>query len=120
MRTWVSRSVNTRRTQTRAWAPRRVDMRRTQTRAWAPRRVDTETRRARYTNVKNAKIRVKELFGREGEIRVGNQQRERERQGKRVSGTHVFLGEKGKRQFLVSPSFGRKIREDKEKEKERK
>ena len=34
-------------------------MRRTQTRAWAPRCVDTRTRRPRYTNVKNAKIALR-------------------------------------------------------------
>ena len=47
------------------------------------------TKAALY-NVKNAKIRVKELLGRGGEIRVSNQQRERERQGKRESGTQVL------------------------------
>ena len=40
-------------------ASRRVDTRRTQTRAWAPRCVDTGTRRPRYTNVKNAKIALR-------------------------------------------------------------
>ena len=77
--------------------------------------------KAALYNVKNAKIRIKELLGRRGEIHVSNQQRERERQGKRESGTHVFGRKGGDASFLVSPSFGRKTeKERKGKEKKKK
>ena len=87
--------------------------------------------KAALYNVKNAKIRVKELLGRGGEIRVSNlteregekirrRERLRETQRMRVRGGRMFLGEKGETQVFGLPKFWEKISEGKKKERKRK
>ena len=61
---------------------------------------------------------VKELLGRGGEIRVSNQQRERERHGKRESGTQVLGDARMKiREGKEIKKEGRKMKKEGKKER---